>query len=220
MKELNYIKHLAEVNGYFPHEIDLLVKKHSKNIKKKEMSTFFKKDKTTKRRVKIHYSNKMTNKLKKVYKKHNIEVVLSNNNKIKTNLSNIKDKTPTEHKSGIYMISCNSCSSVYVGQTRRRCLTRFNKHVLAIANNQKQKSAYAKHVLEHKKIDLNITQQNLKLLKNISHKNSLDAWESFYIKKTRINQNLINIDPEPIITPLFNLIIKRNYTRDNILHIT
>jgi hypothetical protein len=69
----------------------------------------------------------ITNKLKRIFRNHQIDLVYSNKGKLKDNLGNPKDKTKMLQKSGIYQVKCKGCDSVYIGRTKRSVKTRFGE---------------------------------------------------------------------------------------------
>lgn len=151
------------------------------------------------RRVKCCFEPTITSKLKKVFKKHNMELVFSNNNKLQNIICNRKDRIPDIQKSGIYQISCGDCDRIYIGQTKRMIHTRFKEHIAHIKYNRPTKSAIAAHTLQNGHLNIGI--DNLSLLKTVSDTHQLDAWESLYMNKFK--SRTLNIDDEPIISPLF-----------------
>jgi hypothetical protein len=205
MSELAYIKNIANINGYDERLVTSLVRKHSKAIKKQNLTTLVA-DRENIRRVKCCFEPRITNKLKKYFKKHNMELVFSNNNKLQNIICNTKDKIPNLQKSGIYQIDCGDCERTYIGQTKRTIHTRFKEHIAHIKYNRPTKSAIAAHTLQ--KGHLNIGVNNLSLLKAVNDKNQLDAWESLYINKYKAKT--LNIDEEPIISTLFKTICRQN----------
>jgi hypothetical protein len=54
-----------------------------------------------------------TNKLQSIFRNHQIDLVYSNNGKLKDSLGNPKDKTKMLQKSGIYQVEREGCDSVY-----------------------------------------------------------------------------------------------------------
>ena len=108
-------------------------------------------------------------------------------------------------KSGIYQISCDDCNEIYIGQTKRTIKTRFKEHISHIKYNRPTKSAVASHTLKNG--HLNISIENLSLLKASNDQYQLDAWESLYINKHK--QRIMNINEEPILSTLFKL-FRRN----------
>ena len=206
MKEHNYIKNAAIVNGYKLIDIERMITKHSRKIKNSRMSTLFtqkrQQDKNnTYKRHSIAFTPEITNNLKIPFKKHNMYMVFSNRGRLKDILGSTKDKSDHLEKSGIYEIDCGDCDMKYVGQTRRKLKTRFKEHMDAIKNNQTQKSSVAAHVLDNN--HWNISQNNLKLLKEVNNTKKLDAYESYFIQRTT---NPMNADNGNINSNLFKII--------------
>lgn len=202
--ELNYIKDVANINGFSHLEIERLVKNHSRKINIKRRTTLnLNSENNNKKRVKFNFGGKISNKLIPIFNKHNLDIVYSNNNKIKNILDSPKDKIDNFEKSGIYEIVCK-CDKKYIGQTKRQIKTRFKEHISHIKYNRPTKSSVAEHIInsiDNNECDVNIN--NLHLIKHIGNKNYLDAWESLYINKYRTE--IFNIDEEPIRSPLFIL---------------
>jgi hypothetical protein len=208
MTEYKYILELANINGYSNKLIDELILKHSKKIKKSNLSThFMQKRKIEKENEKDHnrvcmtFVPEVTNKLKRVFNKHDISIVYSNKNKLSNILGSSKDKTPTLKKSGIYSIKCDKCIYQYIGQTRRDIHTRYKEHLSHIKYNRPEKSAVASHVLTQK--DHSTSINNLSLKMEVNNSNKLDAYESYFIQST---EHTMNNDNGPISSSLFALV--------------
>jgi CRISPR/Cas system CSM-associated protein Csm3 (group 7 of RAMP superfamily) len=128
------------------------------------------------------FSPAITNKLQRIFRNHQIDLVFhySNKDKLKDSLRNPKDKTEMLEKSGIYQMECAGCGFVYFGQTKRSLKPRFCEHHSNIRLNHPDKSNIARHVLS--KINdnqgHNISLDNLKLMKEVRKQNELDAYES------------------------------------------
>lgn len=201
MDELKYIKYAATVNGYEENMIDVMVNKHLKKIKQENLTKLIHQNSTNVyRRMKIRFYPTITNKLKTIFKKQDIELVFNNEGKLKNLLGSTKDKTQDIKKSGIYKITCNNCNDVYIGQTSRNIITRFEEHNNHIIKNRPTKSAVALHVIEnqHKcKIE------NLSLVKQVNDKQKLDAYESIYMHKNQ--EFLMNTMEAPVISNLIRL---------------
>lgn len=204
MDELSHIKQVATVNGYSNNFVDILVKKHSKEIKRSSQSTFFSNVKSEDiRRVKVSYCHKVQSnrKIGKVFKKNNMKVVHPSRNKLGSLLGSLKDQKDMLRKSGIYEIKCDNCSAIYIGKTKRNLLVRYKEHKGHAVKNRPEKSAVAKHLLEN---DHCCSICNIKLKKEINDARRLDAYESFFISKH--NGPLMNNDHGNIESPLFGLI--------------
>lgn len=155
--------------------------------------------------VKFEYTPPGTNRIKSIYKSHDLfDVVFSSCTKLKQLLGTTKDKQLKHERSGIYKVTCKACGHVYIGQSRRQVMVRHKEHIASIKKNKPEKSSVATHAFE--KLHLNLDDYQLELIKPVRDNFKLDAWESLYIQKFNNPAELMNIDPSPIFSPLFNLI--------------
>jgi hypothetical protein len=83
-----------------------------------------KRDDAPTKRHGITFYPAITNKLQRIFRNHQIDLVYSNKGKLKNSLGNSKDKTDMLQKSGIYQVECERCDSVLV-RTKRSLKTRF-----------------------------------------------------------------------------------------------
>lgn len=84
-----------------------------------------------------------------------MEIVFSTQNKLCAMLGSTKNKTITEEKSGIYVITIGHCGAKYYGQTRRQVMLRYKEHLRAIKQNKPSESSGASHAFE--KLHFNFT---------------------------------------------------------------
>lgn len=203
MREKNTIKEIACINGYRSDIVDNLTIKHSRNLKKNNLSTMFVKNNIEKvyRRYTFNFIPNISEKLKPIFYKNNIEMVFNNDNKLHRKLGTPKDKIDNMNKSGIYKIECGGCSDLYIGQTRRNIRTRYKEHISHIKYNRENKSAVAFHTLNNN--HLNIDSMSIELVKQVNHYSDLDAWESIFMKK--YENRLMNNEQAPISSHLFNI---------------
>lgn len=202
MKEYEYIKKTALVNGYSVKMVENLIYKHSLKVKNSNLTTFFsQRENTQKQRVSMHFAPKITNKLKNKFRQHDYEIVYRSDNKLLNLLGTTKDKTPVLQKSGIYCYTCDECGRKYYGQTRRSIEVRFKDHCQCIRLNHPNKSAIAAHCLHDGHENVNI--ENLKLVRQVNDEKRLDAYEAYYIQR---DVDCLNQDRGNIESPLFNLI--------------
>lgn len=200
MDELKYIKYAALVNGYSEQMVDNLIKLHAKQLSKRN-TTSLSPNKEPLQRITMPYIPEITNKIKKVFKKHKFEIVHSSNNKIENLIVRLKDKTDNLKKSGIYEMTC-VCGDKYIGQTKRSVEIRFKEHLTNIQKRQATKSAVALHALENDHTQWNT--DNVKLKQQVNKPNKLDAYESIYMYLNRsISMNTMEA---PIRSPLFKTI--------------
>lgn len=197
--ERNKIHHAAKLNGYDECFVDRILRKHERK-RHRENSTTLKPEKDEKQRISIPFYPKITNAVQAALGKHDFHVVYKSNNTLKDLLCNAKDQTPPGEKSGIYQIPCKNCTSVYIGQTRRKFKVRLREHKNAVDNGRTNDSSVAAHTAT---LNHNVDWEKAKLIKNVRKASHLDAWESMYIATS--NQPLMNEDDPPISSPLFKL---------------
>ncbi|XP_055847146.1 uncharacterized protein LOC129912767 [Episyrphus balteatus] len=205
--EYEHILHLAQVNGYKKSLIDQLIKKHTQRIKKKNCSTLFSQNTeniNTDRRVALPFVPKICNQLKHTFSKANLTIVNSNKNKLSSSLGSSKDAKPMKKKSGIYEINCSTCSSKYIGQTKRAVECRIAEHQRYINNKDIQKAvaAHAFDLTHTEPHNMTPLLDNYKLIKSVPLPSKLDAYESINMS---ITENLMNIEESPITSNLFAL---------------
>lgn len=205
MKEYQYIKEVANVNGYNEKMVDDIIHKHSMKLKRNNTSTFFSdsalQSQTNIKRVAMCYAPEVTNNIKNKFREHDMDLVFSNNKKLKNSLGSTKDKIDDKKKSGVYTIECGDCNRLYIGLSKRSIETRFKEHSSHIKNNRPSRSAVAAHVLHNNHFSVSVN--SLKLKKHITDERKLDAYESYYIQKT---ENTINLDNGNIESVLFSLV--------------
>lgn len=207
--EYEFIKQAATVNGYERNLIDNIINKHHRQKLQNDKSTLFVQNKKLEKKLhkytKMIYAPDITNKLIKIYKNNDMELVFKSGLNLKNLLGSTKDKLDELDKSGIYEIACSDCDHIYIGKTSRNLKTRFKEHIGHAKHNNPLKSSVAQHMLEanHFNFDLN----NIKLLKSVTDNFLLDAYESIFINDyKKKNQNLLNGDNGNIVSSLFDFL--------------
>ena len=80
-------------------------------------------------RVSIPYTQDLSEKLERTYRKHGIATTHKPFNTLRNSLVNPKDKTPNCNKCGVvYEITCADCTQTYVGETARSLGKRLKEH--------------------------------------------------------------------------------------------
>src|SRR5436190_22438206 len=97
----------------------------------------------------IEFNHSTQNSLQKELKRHGIELTYRTTNRVRNFLSSKKPVTDKCNKTGIYKINCADCESAYIGQTGRSFKIRHKEHI-PDARVEKQKSAFAQHLIDHK----------------------------------------------------------------------
>ena len=86
-----------------------------------------------------------------MFKHADLKIAMHTNNStqnILVNKKQVTNKTDKYTQSGVYKLISSDCIKVYVGQTGRTFLIKFNEHEAAFRTNS-QNSNYAKHLIEH-----------------------------------------------------------------------
>jgi hypothetical protein len=101
--ELNENKTSAEINGYSAKFVDRIHNKHKKE-KLRNLTTLIpvlKRDDAPTKRHAITFYPAITNKLQRIFRNHQIDLMYSNKGELKDGLGNPKDKTEMLHKTRI-----------------------------------------------------------------------------------------------------------------------
>jgi hypothetical protein len=220
-EEKKYIYEAASKNGYDSSFVDKIFKKHELKFIRNQSTTLFNQNVNTnetnssiKARIAVSYFPPTTNKLRTIFKKHQIQLIPKSDRKLNSQLPWIKDMTAENKKSGIYQISCGTknCNQKYIGQTARTLNTRFVSHLTAFKNNHPDQSSIAFHMVKTKNgrnrnplhtHTFNIN--NLKLLEEIIDERRLNPKETLYIRKADQN-TLMKTNQGPLSSCLLDML--------------
>ena len=217
---MDNILEIARYNNYRSYRIHRLNYsiKNKVNLKK---ATTLKSNEKPNNFHKLTYFGGISDKIKSVFKKQNINIAFAVNNKNNHRLKNNSSQgNKYEYESGIYKLNC-PCGSSYVGKTFRQFKKRIYEHSHAYLYNIPERSTYASHLLQpdHIAIPFNNTYEILKIINN---KYTIELWEQIEIQKQAIKTNLINEHHININNPLFELIkvFKNMFTRQRTFQVT
>ncbi|XP_055621943.1 uncharacterized protein LOC129765564 [Toxorhynchites rutilus septentrionalis] len=197
--EKNRIYHAAEQNGYKRCFVEKILRKHEKK-KWRKNNTTLEPEKEQHERISLPYYPKITNTVQSTLRKHGFHVVYKSESTLKDLLCNLKDRIPPDEKSGIYQIPCKDCTSVYIGQTRRKFKIRLREHKNAVDNERANESSVAAHALTQAHC---VDWEKAKIIRNVRKASQLNAWESMYISTS--DSPLMNEEDAPISSQLFHL---------------
>jgi len=149
--ELIFIKDILVGNGYPENMISQIIEKRKKKllepVKLEENESNQKPNYIT-----LPYIPRLSQKLRKELKNHNIKTAFKSGQNISSWLNNGKDKVPRNIQQGVYKIPC-SCGKFYVGRTQQNLKNRLQQHKYAIDCSLRQnkkpdtfESAIAGHV--------------------------------------------------------------------------
>jgi len=101
-----------------------------------------------------------------------------------------KDPTEHTHKNNIvYKINCNNCDASYVGQTKRKMMTRIKEHHDNIKLDKSKHSVITEHILD---LNHNFDWNNIKILDTESNYNKRLISEMLHIKEQKNGINSHN----------------------------
>jgi len=98
--------------------------------------------------VKLDYNGILSDKLENLCNRFGLDPAMKSENSIGQMLPKTYISGNSKFRSGVYQLSCDDCSAVYVGQTGKGFIHRFTQHERAIANNRPESSHYAKHIID------------------------------------------------------------------------
>ena len=94
--------------------------------------------------VRLPWIPKIGPRLRSVFKKHGVKVVFHSGPSLQNILSRHKCKLPCNSRPGVYKLTCG-CSSIYVGETKKRIATRAKEHEKDIFDGNWSSSGAAEH---------------------------------------------------------------------------
>lgn len=97
----------------------------------------------------IPYVKEVSEKFSTILKKHNLKLVYSCQNKLDKFIKTGKDIIDPMSQCGvIYKINCNDCDASYVGQTKRRLISRIKEYLSDINKKTGSPSVISSHRLD------------------------------------------------------------------------
>ena len=105
-QEINHLKTVFEANGYSTPQINKALRPRKEKEKIETGKAF------------LPYIRKVTDKIGRQLKKHNVNNIYKPTKQIKDCLRSAKDKRDALTNAGVYRIPC-SCGKVYIGTTKR-----------------------------------------------------------------------------------------------------
>jgi hypothetical protein len=205
-KEWDIIQTIAN-NNNFPRK---LLHKLRRQMQQKTARTLSEK-KDKKILTTFTYHNPKIKKITNLFKHTDIGIAFRTTTSIyQLTKPTIIEQTPDHEKSGVYQLTCNTCQSSYVGQTRRNLKSRFQEHTRYIKNNDPQ-SAYALHILNNRH-EYGTINDTMTLLKYINSPSLLLPYERMYIQLFHHNNQLIPEQHPNEQNPMFQLLHNRYHT--------
>jgi hypothetical protein len=138
----------------------------------------------------------------------------STNTKQQLTKPKLPSNTQGQDKSGIYILTCNTCQMPYTGQTNRSLKQRYQEHIRYIRHIEPQ-SAYALHILNNKH-EYGPHQSHHVLIKTTKHHYYYHT-NNYISKYTTNTSSLFQKNTQANITPYINWYIThsiRHFPRD------
>ena len=205
--EFHKILEVAQFNNFSKHDIIKLNYNIKNNIELKNKTTLKPLIDKPKQYNKITYFGNISQKIKNIFSKYNVNISFSIPDK---NKNSLKNKTPTCesqicNNSGIYKLTCE-CQAMYIGKTSRKFTQRIYEHRHSFLYNIPERSNFAAHMLHpsHKLIPFT---NNFQIIKIINDRKYIDVWEDIQIIKYRQKYKLINEQIPNVNNPLYKLLL-------------
>ncbi|KAI5631461.1 reverse transcriptase (RNA-dependent DNA polymerase) domain-containing protein [Phthorimaea operculella] len=201
-QELDTIKQIARNNGYKDQLIhNILKRKQKREAEKLSYNATQSEPANQKKWVKIPYIGTPSEKFKRLLNSDGRKTAFYSTNSLKSIICNNKDKIPMDHQSGIYSLTCDTCDSIYVGQTGRKFKTRIKEHLSSWKKKTKT-STFAEHLNEnnHRFDD----SKNVKYLHIANKGRKMDTLEAMEINRHKSKFNILNDQTCLSSSPILN----------------
>ncbi len=140
----------------------------------------------TKGMVVLPYTQGISEKLCRIFKKHQVNVALKPANSIRRTLVAPKDKTPPQQACGIvYQIGCGDCKATYIGESGRQLRTRLQEHKKSVAAGNSS-SALSEHQLDSRH---NINWDSTRIIDRETEYFPRKVREAIHIRRQRPEMN-------------------------------
>ena len=140
-EEVNTIKYLARINR-IPVDVDNLIPK-IQTTRALHCTTAHSRHNSSKKWARLPFSGNLSFKLALTLKQFNMKPAFYSLNTLKNNFSKLKDPVPVLGRRGIYNLSCNECTVVFIGQTGCCLKSRVLEHEKAVENKTSHRSNFA-----------------------------------------------------------------------------
>ena len=138
--EIAFLLDMFVENGYDRAKLNSIVSSYKPNAVPQDTGS----DSEREPVVSLPWIPKVGPKLRSVYRRHGIKVVFHRGPSLTDILSKHKSKLPTNSNSGVYKLECG-CSNIYIGETKKRILTRVKEHQRDAFEGRWRNSGAAEH---------------------------------------------------------------------------
>lgn len=151
--------------------------------------------------VVLPYTQGVSEKVCRIYKKHGVDVAFRPGNTLRSLLVKPKDITPPHLSCGVvYQVNCASCEATYVGESGRQLKTRIEEHRKSVRTGSLS-SAISEHVQEY---DHRINWESVNIIDRDDRFIPRKIREAIQIKRT---SPFMNRDVGLELPPIYNRIL-------------
>jgi len=97
--------------------------------------------------ISLPFLGKFSIQLGRVLRPFGFQPAFYNPTTVKGLFVKLKDRVPTDERSGVYKIECRDCNGVYIGETSRQMKIRVAEHLDAWKKRREGESAFADHLV-------------------------------------------------------------------------
>ena len=184
--ELKLIENVLIQNNY---PVDLIRKTISNAIEKFNNPNSVKYQFDLSRVVSIPFYNNVSNDIKNMLAKYNIDTVFKKGSRVQNILNNFNSESIFNKSNVVYNVNC-TCGQEYFGQTKRNLGKRICEHRMAL-NRRSYQSDIAEHAIKTKH-DINF--DSPKIIYNESNNEARKFLESWSILKAKLNKKSLMND--------------------------
>ena len=151
INELKIIKQIASSNSYPLHLIENILKRQQlKTLIYTYLYPSVPDENTQLKWLRLPYLPHLSNKIMSLLPQNKYRIAFYTISTLFQSLSNSKDPTPKNKKSGVYLLECADCPTIYIGKTGRNFETRIHKeHFKFWKNNNLGPSNFADHLINN-----------------------------------------------------------------------
>ena len=204
--ELHNILSIAQHNNFPKSEILKLNKQIKRRIYIKSKTTL-NDNKISKQWFPLPYYGNLSNNIKQVFNRNNINIAYTNHNYLRLQLQNRNIQKDKMTCSGIYKLKCQ-CGACYIGRTTRQFTQRYKEHKHDFKYSITNRSKYAAHCIQNCHPFEN-QQKAFDIIRSVNNVGQIDVWESLEIYRASQTSTLINEQHPNIENPLFQPLLKQ-----------
>ena len=139
-EEIKFLIDVFTENGHDPKKLQRIAQTYQNKLTQPDKPTE-NKDRPV---VKLPWIPIVGPKLRAAYRRHGVSVIFSSGPSLKDLICKHKCKLPPNSTAGIYRVQCG-CSKAYIGETKKRIMTRINEHQKDIFHGRWKNTGASEH---------------------------------------------------------------------------